>query len=343
VAQLREIWDAYHLELGAPWVLWLLPLPLLIILLPAVRQRADALFIPFFNEILSARGEKPSGGTRIARRNRLQMILVWLVWICLLVAAASPQQVGEPEKRIKTARNLLLNVDLSLSMDSRDWTNAEGERTSRWEAVREVMDEFIENRQGDRMGLVLFGSQAYLQAPFTGDLQLVRQLLEESEIGLAGARTVIGNAIGKGIELFRADSIEERVMVLVTDGSDSGSDIPPLQAARVAALDSITIYTVGIGSVASGMYELDEPTLTAIAEATGGRYFRASDRENLREIYTVLDELEPIEFEDEDYIPRRLLFYYPVMAAFGLSLIYHLAAGLVSLLRYMVNRRLKTV
>jgi len=128
------------------------------------------------------------------------------------------------------------------------------------------------------------------------------------------------------------------VMVLVTDGYDSGSDIPPLQAARLAARDSITIYTIGIGSVNSGMYELDEPTLKAIAEVTGGRYFRASDRENLREIYTILDELEPIEFEDKDYIPRRLLFYYPLMAAFGLAILYHLLAGLITTIRYLLNR-----
>lgn len=327
-----------QLELGVPWALWLLPLPLLLLILPPMKFRAEALFVPFFSKVLAAKGEKPSKGVAVSRRNVLQVILMWLVWICLVVALASPQQVGEPEKQIKTARNMLLNVDLSLSMDSRDWISAEGQRTSRWEAVKEVMDEFIIMREGDRMGLVLFATQAYLQAPFTTDLQVIRGLLAESEIGLAGAKTVIGNAIGKAIELFESDSIQERVMILVTDGADSGSELPPLQAARLAALDSITIYTIGIGSVSAGAYELDETTLTEIAELTGGQYFRASDREGLLDIYEVLDELEPIEFEDEDYIPRRLLFYYPLMAAFILAVIFHLLAGLISSLRFILQK-----
>lgn len=327
-----------QLEWGAAWVLWLLPLPILILLLPPIKHRAEALYAPFFDQVLKAKGEKPSRGVRLARRSWFRMSLMWLVWICLLSSFASPQLVGEPEKQIKTARNLLLNVDLSLSMDSRDWISADGERTTRLEAVKEVMGEFIERREGDRMGLVLFASQAYLQAPFTKDLQVVRSLLDESEIGLAGAKTVIGNAIGKGIELFESDPMEEKVMILVTDGADSGSDLPPGQAARMAALDSITIYTIGIGSISSGAYELDEASLSSIAELTGGQYFRASDRERLMEIYALLDELEPIEFEDQDYIPRRLLFYYPLMAAFGVVIGFHLIAGLISTLSFVLQR-----
>ena len=335
---LEGILSGSQLEFGIPWALWLLPLPLAVLLLPAMKHRTEALFVPFFSDLLAIKKEKPSRGVKIARRQWYQVILMWLVWICLITSLASPQLVGEPEKQIKTARNLLLNVDLSLSMDSRDWISADGELTTRWDAVKEVMNEFIQMREGDRMGLVLFASQAYLQAPFTSDLQVVRSLLDESEIGLAGAKTVIGNAIGKGIELFESDSVKERVMILVTDGADSGSDLSPLQAARMAALDSITIYTIGIGSTSSGAYELDESTLTAIAGATGGQYFRASDREGLLEIYNLLDELEPIEFEDTDFIPRRLLFYYPLMAAFGLVLLFHLVSGLISTLRFVIHR-----
>ena len=338
IFNLDELMAGQQLELGIPWVLWLLPLPLLLLILPPMKYRAEALFVPFFSRVLTAKEEKPSRGIAVSRRNVLQAGLMWLVWICLMVALASPQLVGEPEKQIKTARNMLLNVDLSLSMDSRDWIDSEGERSTRWDAVKEVMSEFIEMREGDRMGLVLFGSQAYLQAPFTNDLQVISGLLDESEIGLAGAKTVIGNAIAKAIELFESDSIQERVMILVTDGSDSGSELPPLQAARLAARDSITIYTIGIGSVSAGAYELDESTLTAIAELTGGVYFRASDREGLQEIYTILDELEPIEFEDEDYIPRRMLFYYPLMLAFALVVLFHLLAGLISTLQFVFHR-----
>jgi Ca-activated chloride channel family protein len=331
--RILELLGEQNLELGYPWILWLLPIPLLVYLLPALKYRAEALYYPLFGKILSFKGEKASRGVRAARQNVFQGLLMWLVWGLVLLALASPQLIGEPEKKVKTARSLLLNVDLSLSMDSRDWVSEEGERVSRWDAVKEVLAEFVERRQGDRMGLVLFGSQAYLQAPFTSDLDVILQLLNESEIGMAGAKTVIGNAIGKGIDLFQRDSIEEKVMILLTDGADSGSELPPLQAARLAGRDSITIYAIGIGSPATGMYELDEPALTAIAEATGGEYFRASDRERLLEIYEILDELEPIEFEDEDYIPRRMLFYLPLLPAFVLTLLYHLVAGIITLLR----------
>jgi len=334
---LEQLLAGQQLELGLPWILWLLPLPLLFLLLPPMKYRSEALYYPLFSRVIAIKKEKPTRGVRLGRRRWFQLVLMWLIWICLITSLASPQLVGEPEKQIKTARSMLLNVDLSLSMDSRDWVSAEGERTTRWDAVKEVMNEFIEMREGDRMGLVLFASQAYLQAPFTSDLQVVSSLLDESEIGLAGAKTVIGNAIGKGIELFKSDSIEERVMILVTDGADSGSELSPRQAARIAALDNITIYTIGIGSVSSGAYELDEATLTDIAEATGGQYFRASDREGLLEIYAILDELEPIEYEDEDYIPRRLVFYYPLMAAFTLALLFHLVAGLISTLRFIFS------
>ena len=218
----------------------------------------------------------------------------------------------------------------SLSMETRDWENNQGLQTSRWEAVKEVMEEFIDRRQGDRMGLILFGTQAYLQTPFTDDLQVVQALLESSEVGMAGAKTAIGNSIGKSVELFEQDSIQKKVMVLVTDGADSGSELKPIQAARMAAVDSITIYTIGIGSTRQQTYELDEYTLKEIATASGGQYFRASDRLRLEEIYAELDRLEPIEYENEDFIPKRLLFYYPLLVALSIALGYHLLRGLLS-------------
>ena len=221
-----------------------------------------------------------------------------------------------------------MSIDLSLSMETRDWCQKEGQLTSRWEAVKEVMSEFIERREGDRMGLVLFASQAYVQTPFTDDLELVNGLLQESQIGMAGAKTAIGNSIGKAIALFESDSINKKVMVLITDGEDSGSELKPVQAARLAAVDSVTIYTIGIGTTSGRIYQLDEGTLKAIANATGGRYFRASDREQLEEVYSVLEQLEPIEYEDQDYIPRRLLYYYPLMIALSLVLIHQLLWGL---------------
>ncbi|WP_276388634.1 vWA domain-containing protein [Eudoraea chungangensis] len=327
-SELKEIWTSGHLEFEYPWMLWLILAPILILALKPLRYRAESLFAPFFDEIIRLKQEKPTKGVQIAKRNPIALVLLLLVWISLVCAAASPQLIGEPEKQIKTARNFLINVDISLSMETRDWVNQKGVKTTRWEAVKEVMAEFISRRKGDRMGLILFGSQAYLQTPFTDDLEVVESLLKESEVGMAGAKTAIGNSIGKAVELFEQDSIQKKVMVLITDGADSGSELKPIQAARLAAADSIVIYTIGIGTTEAQIYELDEYTLTEIAKATTGQYFKASDRERLEQVYDELDQLEPIEYENKDYIPKRLLFYYPLIVAFIAALGYHLIMGI---------------
>lgn len=328
--ELIEIWQSGHLEFEYPWMFWALLLPFIMLLIPPLKYRTEALYAPYFNEVLQLKKEKASEGVQISKRGPLTMLLLYIVWGCLVTAAASPQLVGEPEKQIKTARNFLINVDISLSMATPDWTNKEGKQVTRWEAVKEVMDEFISRRQGDRMGLILFGSQAYLQTPFTDDLEVVEALLRDSEVGMAGAKTAIGNSIGKSVELFEQDSIQKKVMVLVTDGADSGSELNPIQAARLAAVDSITIYTIGIGTTGRQTYELDEYTLQEIAKASGGQYFRASDRLRLEEVYAELDRLEPIEYENNDFIPKRLLFYYPLLVAVIIGIGYHFIAGLLA-------------
>lgn len=338
IEDLRSIWQSGNLEFEYPWMFWLLLLPLLMILIPPLKYRSEALFTPFFESVLKLKKEKPHKGVQIARRNGIALVLMYVIWGCLILAAASPQLVGEPEKQIKTARNFLINADISLSMETRDWFDKTGKRTSRWEAVKEVMEEFIQRRQGDRIGLILFGAQAYLQTPFTDDLEVVEALLQESQVGMAGAKTAIGNSIGKSVELFQQDSIQKKVIVLLTDGADSGSELQPIQAARLAAIDSITIYTIGIGSKNTRTYELDDYTLSEIARASGGQYFEASDRERLEEIYAELDALEPIEYENKDFIPRRLLFYYPLVLALILALGYHLIAGLIATIKLVYQK-----
>ena len=339
LTELTEIWQSGHLEFEFPWMFWALLLPLLVLLIPPLKFRSEALYVPHFEDVIKLKQEKPSKGVQIARKGMIATIFLYLVWICLVTASASPQLVGEPEKQIKTARNFLINVDISLSMDTRDWQNKEGKRVTRWEAVKEVMDEFISRRQGDRMGLILFGTQAYLQTPFTDDLEVVEALLNDSEVGMAGAKTAIGNSIGKSVELFEQDSIQRKVMVLVTDGADSGSELNPIQAARLAAIDSITIYTIGIGTTGPQAYELDEYTLTEIAKATGGQYFQAADRLRLEEVYAELDQLEPIEYENKDFIPKRLLFYYPLALAILLTIGYNLVAGLLATGKLLIHRQ----
>ena len=337
--RLNTILDSGTLEFEYPWVFWLLLLPLIILLLPPLKYRTESLYAPSFERLVSIKGEKPTKGVQIARKNVIGQVFLYLVWGLLILAAASPQLVGEPEKQIKTARNFLINVDISLSMETTDWVNQEGKRVTRWDAVKEVMSEFIERREGDRMGLILFGTQAYLQSPFTDDLQVIEGLLNESEVGMAGAKTAIGNSIGKSVELFEQDSIQKKVMVLVTDGADSGSELNPIQAARLAAVDSIRIYTIGIGTTRPQAYELDEYTLTEIAKASGGQYFEASDRERLEQVYAELDELEPIEYENNDYIPKRLLFYYPLIGALLLALSYQVLMSLLMTGKRLFSKR----
>lgn len=315
------------------WVFWLLPLPLLVLfLVPAVKKRRNALASPFFDRLVKASGQKPHRGVGIARRQVTALIVLLLVWVLVLAALASPQLVGEPEKKIKTARNMMIAIDISGSMTTADW-QLEGKRATRWEAVKSVMDNFIQRREGDRLGLLFFGSQAYLQTPFTQDLQMVKNMLDEVEVGMAGQKTAMGNAIGRSIKLFEADSTDKRVLILLTDGVDSGSEINPVQAARTAAIDSIIIYTIGIGDPDAGLFDLDERTLKIIAKESGGKYFRAIDSEALEEVYSTIEQLEPIEYEDESYRPVELLYYWPLAGAFILAVLHQFISGIVSIIK----------
>jgi Ca-activated chloride channel family protein len=240
--------------------------------------------------------------------------------------------------KVKTSRNFLIVADISFSMAQSDWM-IEGKRATRWEAVKKVMHDFIARREGDRMGLIFFGSSAYIQAPFTPDLETVDNMLEEADVGMAGQMTNIGKAIVKGIEMFDQDTIKTKVMLVLTDGVDAGTDILPLDAADLAEKDSILVYTIGIGDPSGSGSDLDENTLEEIAEMTGAQYFRAIDADRLEEIYDELDKLEPIEYEEEEYKPTTLLYYYPLGGAIVLALILSLIFGSISALKLLVNKK----
>ncbi|MEH0157115.1 VWA domain-containing protein [Limibacter armeniacum] len=319
-------------EFAYLWVFYLLPLPLLFYwLLPPLKQRRSALVVPFFERINVLLGEKPRKAAWVSRRNLMGWISLSLIWLLLLGAMASPQLVGKPEQKIKTARNFMVAADISKSMDERDWIVG-GKRVSRWEAVKEVMGDFMETRESDKVGLILFGSNAYLQAPLTADLGTIKWLLNESEVGMAGQMTYIGDAIAYGLNILKKDSLEQKVMLLLTDGSDSGQGITPEDAAQLAKEDSVTIYTLGIGDPNQKGQELDEPTLKRVAEITGGQYFRAMDEHQLKQVYTILNELEPVEYEEEAYKPVTLLYKYPLAAAIGVALCFLLLRVLTRLL-----------
>ncbi len=309
-----------NLEIAYLWVLWLMPLPLLVyFLLPPFRLRSASLLLPNFKKIQEYTGEKPRRSALIRKRNFFQWVGLCLIWILTLAAMSSPQLVEEPKLKIKTSRNFLIVADISFSMAETDWM-IDGKRVRRWDAVKDVMHDFIEQREGDRMGLIFFGSNAYIQAPFTPDLKTVDQLLEEADVGMAGQLTHIGKAIVKGIDMFEKDTIKTKVMLVLTDGVDAGTEILPLDAAALAKNDSIKIYTIGIGDPNGRGSDLDERTLQEISDMTQASYFRAMDADRLNEIYEELDALEPIEYEKEEYQPVTLLYYYPLGAALLLTL-----------------------
>ena len=315
-----------------PWLLLLAPLPWLLRLLIPASPSGDlqALRVPWFSAVA---GDK-SGWMR---RPWLALVAT-LVWLLLVFAAARPQWIGEIESLPVTGRDLLLAVDISGSMDTQDMV-MDRTAVNRLKVVKKVAGEFIQRRHGDRVGLVLFGSRAYLQTPLTFDTETTATLLEESEIGLAGRETAIGDAIGLAVKRLRDDAASERVLVLLTDGANTSGEVQPLQAAEFAARDGLTVYTVGVGAdemmvqdffgsrVVNPSADLDEDTLRTIAERTGGRYFRARDAKGLEKIYEILDELEPVESDVEIIRPVDELFYWPM----GLAYVLALLAALVSI------------
>jgi Ca-activated chloride channel family protein len=323
--------------LAHPWLLALILLPLILrLVLPAYREPKQAIRVPWFGRLAALLGATPGEGAVIARTSLLRLGFMWLLWSLLVLAIARPQFIEEPIRRVVPTRDLLLLVDLSGSMEAKDFTNAAGEKVDRLSAVKEVLDDFLTRREGDRVGLIVFGNAAFVQVPFTQDLDACRMLLEETAVRMAGPKTAFGDAIGLGITLFERSEVSDRVMIALTDGNDTASKVPPAEAAKIARDNEILIHVVGVGDPRStGEEVLDEEALEAVAETTGGRYFFAQDRDQLAEIYDELDRIGTRDIEAETYRPRLDLFHWPLAALLVLSLIFH--TGL--LLRHVVRRR----
>jgi len=314
-----------------PWLALLAPAPWLLrrLLPPASTADSRALRVPWFTAV---------AGDRTGWLSRPWLAgTAALVWLLLVLAAMRPQWVGEIQSLPVTGRDLLLAVDISGSMDTQDMV-LDNTAVNRLRVVKKVAGEFIERRRGDRVGLVLFGSRAYLQTPLTFDTKTTATLLNEAEIGLAGRETAIGDAIGLAVKRMREDAAADRVLVLLTDGANTAGEVKPLQAAQFAAREGLKIYTVGVGAdrmmvrdffgtrVVNPSADLDEGTLRKIAKLTGGRYFRARDTESLEKIYELLDELEPVQSDVEIIRPVDELFYWPMGAAYLLALLAALVA-----------------
>jgi Ca-activated chloride channel family protein len=317
-------------SLAWPWVLLALPLPLLV-------NR----FLPPTSNLHDAGLKVPSLGNFavLADRSQAEQLLNWkmwlaiIAWMLLVLAAARPERIGDEIDVPVSGRNLMLAVDLSGSMDQKDFELG-ARRVDRLTATKAVASDFISRREGDRIGLILFGERAYLQVPLTLDRETVKVLLLEAFIGLAGEKTAIGDAITLAVK--RIHELEEdpgeQVLVLLTDGANTAGEVQPMKAAELAQQVGLRIYTIGIGaeqlevsSLIGGARsinpsaDLDEETLTSIAEMTGGRYFRAKDTAGLQDIYRLVDELEPVEEPEAGFRPVKSLYYVPLAGAFGLT------------------------
>ncbi|MEP1470024.1 MAG: VWA domain-containing protein [Halieaceae bacterium] len=312
------------LELTYPWLLLLLALPVLMRLMPAYKQSRDSVKVPFFDTLVELSEERPETGATVVQRDRSQQFLVAFMWLCLVLAAAKPTWVGAPVEQQKSGRDLMVAVDLSGSMEATDFTLPDGTSVNRLDAVKYVLANAGTHHDSDRLGLIVFGSAAYLQTPFTDDHAVWDQLLTETEIGMAGQSTVFGDAIGLAIKLFLDGDSDNRVMVILTDGNDTGSTVPPIDAAKVAATHDIRIYTIAIGDPAAvGEEALDLNTIQRVSEVTGGQDFQALDREQLAQASETIAELEPELYETVSFRPRQSLHWVPIAVIFLLYWLYH--------------------
>ncbi len=303
---------------------------------PAPEQAKAALRVPHFRDLIGFQSGKPIGTKQPAPSTMFWFSIV--IWLLLVLAAARPQWIGEPVGLPTSGRDLMLAVDISGSMAIPDFAIS-GQEVTRLEVVKRAASEFITRRTGDRIGLIVFGSQAYVQTPLTFDRETVASMLREMEIGLAGKETALGDAIGLAVKRLKEQPAGNRVLVLLTDGANTAGEVSPKQAGELAKEQGLRIYTIGVGAdrmevdslfgsrTVNPSRDLDENTLRELAQATGGLYLRAKNTEALANVYRELDRLEPASTDVELFRPRTELFIWPLGLALGLSLlmaIFHL-------------------
>ncbi len=304
-----------------PWLLLLAPLPLLLRWLPPLERPQAALRVPFYRDLGTLGSHRPN-----LRRSLMRPLALWLIWLGALAAAANPQWVGDAISQPSSGRDLLLAVDISGSMREPDMVY-DNRRITRLMTVKKVVGDFIARRQGDRLGLVLFGTQAFLQAPLTFDTHTVQELLLEAEAGYAGETTAIGDAVALSIKRLREQRDSKRVILLLTDGENTAGNINLSTAADLAKKANTTIYTIAFSPYDR---EVDVRGMQQLALETGGEYFRARNTRELEEIHRQLDQLEPTDSDNEQFRPVQSLFYWPLALALAISLLLALANSLPS-------------
>lgn len=322
------------------WALLALPLPLLIYWLPAKKNvQAPPLKMPTLLKGIHATELVP-------RKQKNSLLLLIVTWLLLVTASAQPQWLGEAVNVPQEGREMMIAVDLSLSMQAEDMS-LNGRTVNRLDMLKVILGDFIERRTGDRLGLILFGDDAYMQTPMTFDRNTVQQMLEESVLGLVGKQTAIGDAIALAVKRFDEKEQSNRVLLLLTDGQNTAGKITPEQALELAIAKNITIYTIGIGAdvmIQNSLFgsrrvnpssELDERSLQRIASQTNGQYFRARASEDMTQIYELLDKLEPIEQEQQQMRPLTALYYWPLALALLINFIALLVTTYASSLSHL--------
>ncbi|RUR13836.1 VWA domain-containing protein [Legionella sp. km772] len=314
-------------ELAHTWALILIPLPLLVwFLLPETKVKVmDALEVPFYDAMKQLIQKQQKFALA-----RPSLILPSLMWLFLVLALAGPRWVGEPLPLKREGYNIMMALDLSGSMEVTDMV-LHGRPVSRLMVVKRAAEQFVEDRKGDHIGLILFGTQAYLQTPLTYDRQSILARIEDATVGLAGKTTSIGDAVGLAVKRLEAVPKQGRVIILLTDGANNSGVLAPLKAAEIAKADDIKIYTIGLGAEsdpnaltpdnfldANVSADLDEETLKEMAKMTGGQYFRATDPDSLGAIYKTINQLERIKQEQASIRPQKE--YYPWLIAIALLL-----------------------
>ncbi|MGD8111668.1 vWA domain-containing protein [Vibrio sp. TRT 17S01] len=311
-----------NIELVWWGALALFPLPLLVYwLVPAIKQ-STPIYLPYL----------PTTEAKTSPKNLSAKILASLIWFFVVLAVARPVWYGEPVTTQPKHRDMMLVVDLSYSMKKEDMAVG-GDYIDRLSAVKQVLSDFIAKREGDRLGLVLFADHAYLQTPLTLDRQTISEQLNRAVLRLIGTQTAIGEGIGLATKTFVDSDAPQRVMILLSDGSNTAGVIDPLEAAKIAKKYNTTIYTIGVGAgemvvqdffstrTVNTAEDLDEKTLTEIATMTGGQYFRARDSKELANIYDTINQLEPISQASQTWRPQTEWFGVPLALALALSIV----------------------
>ncbi|HCM1371495.1 TPA: VWA domain-containing protein [Vibrio parahaemolyticus] len=328
-------------EFAHPMWFLILPLPLVVYyLVPAYRTKQMAIKVPFFSQLVEAIGETPSEGASQLTPSWWQRATLILSWLLVVCAMAKPTVLGEPQVRESLGRDVMVVVDLSGSMAEPDFTSRTGEKISRLDAAKEVLTEFVQSRKGDRLGLVLFGDAAFVQTPFTADQKVWLELLNQTDVAMAGQSTHLGDAIGLAIKVFEKsdksrgaleqDQNREKVAIVLTDGNDTGSFVEPIDAAKVAKAKGVRVHVIAMGDPETiGETALDMDTIHRIAKESGGEAFEALNRDELSAAYDEIGKLEPQLYESTTYRPKQSLHHY-LMA---LVVIMHLLAFSVATLK----------